>query len=83
MLRSMSPQTDKLIEDAIRLSEADRIRLAERLLATLDGEPDAGAADAWVEEIERRTREIEQGLVKPLPWSEVRAAMSRKVRDRR
>lgn len=79
----MSAQTDKLLEDAIRLSEADRIRLAERLLATLDGEPDEGAANAWAEEIERRTRGIEQGLVQPLPWSEVKRGGNPRARDRR
>ena len=79
----MSSQADKLIEDVIRLSEEDRIRLAERLLATLDGEPDDDAADAWASEIGKRTREIEDGKVHPVPWSEVRDGASRKARDSR
>jgi putative addiction module component (TIGR02574 family) len=76
-------RAEKLIDEATRLSQADRIRLLERILATLDGEPDSGAAEAWAQEIERRSREIEQGLVQPLPWSEVREAAARKARGRR
>jgi putative addiction module component (TIGR02574 family) len=76
-------KAEKLIEEAKKLSEADRIRLAERILATLDGEPDSGAAEAWAREIERRSREIEEGLVEPVPWSEVKKAAARKARERR
>ena len=76
-------KAEKLIEEATSLSEADRIKLAERILATLDGEPDSDAAEAWAQEIERRSREIELGLVQPVPWSEVKEAATRKARGRR
>ncbi len=76
-------KAEQLIEEAERLPEADRIRLAERVLASFDGEPDRDAADAWADEIERRTREIEQGLVEPIPWSEVKERSARKARGRR
>jgi putative addiction module component (TIGR02574 family) len=72
-------KAEQLIQEAKRLPEADRIRLAERVLATLDGEPDRDAAEAWADEIERRTREIEQGLVEPIPWSEVKESSARKA----
>ena len=73
---------EKLIEDVARLPEADRIRLVERGLASLDGEPDPGAADAWAEEIKRRSKEIDDGLAQPIPWSEVKDAADRELRDR-
>lgn len=76
-------RAEKLIQEAAKLSEADRIRLSERVLATLDGEPDSGAGEAWAREIERRSREIEQGLVQPIPWSEVKKAAAQKARERR
>lgn len=76
-------KAEKLIEEVAKLPEADRIRLAERVLATLDGEPDSGAAEAWAREIERRSREIEQGLIQPVPWSEVKKSAARKARERR
>lgn len=75
-------RADKVIEEASRLPEPDRIRLAERLLATLDGDPDEDAAELWAQEIARRSKEIEQGLVQPVPWSEVRAAAVRKASGR-
>jgi len=76
-------KTEKLFKEARSLSEADRIRLAERILATLDGEPDGDAAQAWAQEMERRSRDIEQGLVEPVPWSEVKKTAARKARARR
>ncbi len=79
----MTTQVDKLLEEAMRLPEADRIRLAERILATSDRDADADAAEEWAREIERRSREIDQGLVQPIPWSEVRDAAARKNRGHR
>ena len=70
----MSSDTKKLMEEALRLPENERLRLAERLLATCDGEPDPDAAEAWANEITRRSRDIELGLVAPIPWSEVKTA---------
>ena len=75
----MTTQIDKLLEEAMQLPEADRIRLAERILATSDHEPDGEATDEWAKEIERRTREIDADLVQPIPWSEVREAAARKA----
>lgn len=76
---SSDTETKKLLEEALRLPEGERLRLAERLLATFDGAPDPDAAEAWGREIARRSREIEDGLVEPIPWSEVKRA-ARKVR---
>ena len=75
----MSSDTKKLLEEALRLPGSERLRLAERLLATCDGGPDSGAAEAWEQEIARRSRDIEDGLVEPIPWSEVKVA-ARKAR---
>jgi len=75
----MSSDLKRLLEDALRLPGSERLRLAERLLATLDGDPDPDAAEAWEREIARRSHEIEEGLVEPVPWSEVKSA-ARKAR---
>ena len=74
-------ETKKLFEEAAHLPEADRIRLAEHVLATLDGVPDQDAADAWAKEVERRSREIDEGVVELIPWSEVKAKARRRARD--
>jgi putative addiction module component (TIGR02574 family) len=73
----MQSDAKRLLEEALRLPGNERLRLAERLLATFDGDPDPDAAEAWEREIARRSREIEEGLVEPVPWSEVKGAARR------
>jgi putative addiction module component (TIGR02574 family) len=73
----MKADLQKVLDEASKLTEAERLRLAERLLSTIDGEPDTDAAAAWAAEIERRTKQIERGEVEPVPWSEVRASLPR------
>ena len=43
------------------LSEEERAALAVELLATLDGEAESGAEQAWVEEITRRAERARAG----------------------
>jgi putative addiction module component (TIGR02574 family) len=49
----MNTRIEAIVEEAERLSAADRIRLVEHLLATLD-KPDPDVDQAWAEESERR-----------------------------
>ncbi len=49
----MSARITSIAEEAGRLSAADRIRLVEHLLATLD-KPDPEVDGAWADESERR-----------------------------
>lgn len=49
----MNKSTTSIAEEAERLPVADRIRLVEHLLATLD-KPDPEIDQAWAEESERR-----------------------------
>jgi putative addiction module component (TIGR02574 family) len=69
-----------ILNAAVRLPEPDQIELATELLAHLEGEGDDGVDAAWAAEIERRTREIEHGSVKPIPWSAVKRAAARRTR---
>ncbi|MGQ0835172.1 MAG: addiction module protein [Gammaproteobacteria bacterium] len=60
------------IEQEIRaLAPAEKERLLRALLEELDGPADADAEQAWLEEAQRRSRELEAGLVKPVPADEV------------
>lgn len=64
------------IEDDIRaLSDADKERLLRVLLEELDGPPDPEADRLWLEEIRRRSREIDGGQVEPIPAGEVVAEL--------
>jgi putative addiction module component (TIGR02574 family) len=68
----MTTQNQALFDAALALPEAERALLVERLLETLSPEPDELTDDEFYTELERRRAEIEQGLVKLIPWSEVR-----------
>jgi putative addiction module component (TIGR02574 family) len=68
----MRAKVDQLLQAALTLSEADRIQLVESLMATLEPENAARFDDAWRTEIQRRSDEFDAGLVRPVPWSEVK-----------
>lgn len=71
----MSSTVEVVEAEALRLSAAERARLIERLIASLDADPDV--EDAWAAEVERRHAEIESGAVSLLPGAETLA----KLRD--
>lgn len=74
----MSTKVDALVVEAMRLSAAERARLIERLIASLDADP--GVEEAWAAEVERRNAEIESGAVSPVPGPEVLARLRAKSR---
>lgn len=55
----------------------DRDKLVERLLDSLEPEPQEGIAAAWADEISRRAREHQDGLVTTAPWEQVRREVRR------
>ncbi len=63
--------TMELLEvEALRLSAAERARLVERLITSLDADP----------EVERRNAEIESGAVALLPGPETLAKLKAEFR---
>lgn len=58
---------------ALHLPAGERARLVERLIATLDADPEV--EEAWAAEIERRQLEIESGAVSLLPGPETLAKL--------
>ena len=63
------PSTAEALEaEALQLPEAERARLVERLIATLDADPEV--EEAWAAEVERRLAAIESGTVSWLPGPE-------------
>ena len=68
------PLTVEVLEaEALSLSIADRSRLVEKLIISIDTEP--GVESAWAEEVERRYAEIESGAVSLLPGVETLARL--------
>lgn len=60
------------IEAKIRsLSLEDKNALFRALIAELDGPSDVGAERAWLEEAQKRHREVVEGKVQPVPGERV------------
>ena len=68
-----------VLADILRLPAEERARLAPELIRSLDGEPDADAAQAWDFEIERRGAEVDSDVGDTMTLDEYRAH----VRQRR
>jgi len=78
----MNRQAKELVNAAIKLTENDRIVIVEDILASLDTDSDDNVDAAWAAEVERRSIEIKQGVVRPISWSEVRSQARERVRGR-
>jgi putative addiction module component (TIGR02574 family) len=72
-----------IVNAAIRLSENDRLEIVEELLASLEPQTDEDVDAAWAAEVERRSDEIKQGIVRPIPWEEVKSQARERVRGSR
>lgn len=78
----MTQATEKVLSDAMRLSEAERAELAGRLLETL--EPEEGLCTAeeqaasWEAEIKRRMDQLDRGDIKAIPREEAMKLIGRK-----
>ena len=57
----MTTLVEELSQRARGLSPEDRARLAEELLASLEGEPETDIEAAWEQEIRRRVDEVQNG----------------------
>lgn len=64
----MQTQLEVLEAEALKLTPAERAKLAERLIASLD--EDSEIEEAWAVEVERRVAEIEAGTVQLIPVAE-------------
>lgn len=69
----MAKSARDLFEEALRLDPEERVALTGMLIESLDTESEEGVEQAWVAEIEHRMAELDSGMVKPLPWEELRA----------
>jgi hypothetical protein len=68
----MSRPLKEIEQELLNLPQAERARLAHRLIVSLDEDvpADEGVEAAWLEETRRRDAEIERGEVEPIPADE-------------
>ena len=81
-MKAVGRPVHQVFDDALALGDDDRARLAARLVESLDGDVDADASSAWVDEIERRLIRIEAGDATLLPMDEAVARLHRAARGR-
>ena len=74
----MSSTVETLEAEALQLSGAERARLVERLIASLDIDPEV--EEAWASEVERRNAEIESGAVSLIPGPKALATLKAEFR---
>ena len=55
------PELDSLSKDALRLSPAERLALARRLLISVEAKPSPEVDAAWEKEIARRIADFDAG----------------------
>jgi putative addiction module component (TIGR02574 family) len=70
----ISSMSDKkhVIAMALRLSETERIEVAEALYQSLQEPPDPHAEQAWSDEIRRRIDTLDAGGARLVPWEHAR-----------
>lgn len=71
-MKSMPRESADVLKDALALPPEARAELVESLIGSLDNAFDAGAEQAWQEEIAKRVHEIDTGAVELLDWQEAR-----------
>lgn len=74
----MSLTIELLEAEALQLPAADRARLIERLIASLDADPEV--EEAWAAEVERRHAEIESNAVTLLSGAETLAKLRAEIK---
>lgn len=62
---------EEVMNAALALPPDQRVMLAEQLIETFDPEEQERIDALWAEEAERRDKEIEDGIVTPIPGEEV------------
>jgi len=69
----MGLPAEKIITEALQLPSQLRALVAERLIESLDFEESGELSPEWEEEVARRCREIDEGLVELVPAETVMA----------
>lgn len=74
--------TDELLAQVLRLSRQDRARVAEELLSSLEDSDEEEVAAVWAPELERRSREVAEGM-QTIEWDASRTKILTELGERR
>ena len=70
----------QLRKAVLALPSDERAELARDLLHSLEDPPSDEVDAAWVAEIEKRARELDDGTVVPVDWEEARGRILQRLR---
>lgn len=73
----MNANLEFLETEVLRLAPVERSHLLERLIASLDADPEVD--EAWEREADRREAELESGSVAPVPGAEAVARLRARI----
>jgi putative addiction module component (TIGR02574 family) len=74
---SVSTKLEALEAEVLKLTPADRSHLLERLVASLDSDPEV--EEAWEREADRREAELDSGAVAAVPGDEALARLRKRL----
>ena len=77
----MAISREEVFRKALGLDASDRTELVGLLIDSLDPETEQGAEAAWLQEIDRRARELDSGTVQTIPWETAPERLLRAPRD--
>jgi putative addiction module component (TIGR02574 family) len=63
---------ESVLAAARQLPVSDRLRLIDDLASSAPDDEPPTLSDEWLAEIERRSTELDSGVVTPEPWPEIR-----------
>ena len=80
-MRFMLTTADRILQDALSLSEQERAEIAARLIESLDAQDSdaAGVEEAWAAEIERRCAALDAGTTGTTAWDDVRRQIEAEI----
>ena len=73
----MSTNLEVLEAEVLQLARVERSHLLERLIASLDSDPEV--EEAWEREADRREAELESGLIAAVPGQEAIARLRARI----
>lgn len=74
----MDTTSDRVVEEALSLPTEARLRLVDKLLASLNPPSDKEVDRIWAQEAEKRVSEIDRGNAKLVPGEKVFARIRTK-----
>jgi putative addiction module component (TIGR02574 family) len=75
--------SDDILPAALALTVKERAKLARDLLESLHEVDEGDVEGAWIDEIDRRAQEVENGTAKLVDWDAARDEIARRLKARR